>query len=79
MAGKAASDKVHLLRKDLCALLGIDLKDTVALGDNYNDLTLLEAAGRAYLMETAPQPLKEKFPLWCRRAEDTLRQLLAEC
>lgn len=65
--------------KGLCSLLGIDLKDTVALGDNYNDLTLLEAAGRAYLMETAPQPLKEKFPLWCRRAEDTLRQLLAEC
>lgn len=64
---------------DLCGVLGIDPKETAALGDNFNDLPLLEAAGRAYVMESAPQAMLDRFPLHCRRAEDTLRLLLEEC
>ena len=64
---------------DLCGVLGIEPKDTAALGDNFNDLPLLEAAGRAYVMESAPGEMLARFPLHCRRAEDTLRLLLEEC
>ena len=32
------------LRK-LAELLGVDMKDTIAIGDNYNDLTMIQAAG----------------------------------
>ena len=32
------------LRK-LAELLGIDMKDTIAIGDNYNDMSMIEAAG----------------------------------
>ena len=32
------------LRK-LAELLGVDMKDTIAIGDNYNDLSMIQAAG----------------------------------
>ena len=31
--------------KRLCDLLHVDLKDTIAIGDNYNDLSMIQAAG----------------------------------
>jgi len=47
--------------KRLCALWNIDIKDTVAFGDNYNDAEMLTAAGQGYLMANAPEPLKEQL------------------
>lgn len=29
----------------LCNLLGVDIKDTIAIGDNFNDLSMIETAG----------------------------------
>lgn len=29
----------------LCEELGVDIKDTIAIGDNYNDLSMIQAAG----------------------------------
>ena len=29
----------------LCDILGIDIKDTIAIGDNFNDLSMIKAAG----------------------------------
>lgn len=31
--------------KKLCDLLGVDMKDTIAIGDNYNDLSMIKQAG----------------------------------
>lgn len=31
--------------RELAAILGIDIKDTIAIGDNFNDLPMIEAAG----------------------------------
>ena len=47
--------------KRLCALWNIDIKDTVAFGDNYNDAEMLTAVGQGYLMANAPPPLKEQL------------------
>lgn len=43
---------------DLCKKLRIDLKDAVAIGNDYNDLELLQVAGKSYVVENAPEKLK---------------------
>lgn len=46
----------------LCAYYGVDVADTIAFGDNYNDLDMLQTAGAAYVMGNAPQEIKDLFP-----------------
>ena len=50
------SKGVALLR--LAAERGIDPAEMMAIGDNWNDLSMLEIAGRPVLMENAPTELK---------------------
>lgn len=54
-AGVNKAAAVHIL----CELWGVDPKDAVAFGDNYNDLEMLQAVGRGVLMGNAPNDLKE--------------------
>ena len=42
----------------LAARLGIDRKETMAIGDNWNDLNMLEWAGQAVIMANAAQELR---------------------
>lgn len=63
-----SSDKlIEIMRGDInkansikffCALLNIDINNTIAFGDNYNDLEMLKVAGQGFLMANAPSPLK---------------------
>jgi Cof subfamily protein (haloacid dehalogenase superfamily) len=39
--------------------LNIDLKDTAAVGDSYNDLSMLKVAGRSAAMGNAPEEIKK--------------------
>lgn len=39
--------------------LNIDIKDTAAVGDNYNDLSMLRVAGRSAAMGNAPEEIKK--------------------
>ena len=48
--------------KEVCRLSGIDIADSVAMGDGWDDLALLEAAGDAWVMGGAPDSLKARFP-----------------
>ncbi len=43
----------------LAAVRGIRAEEIVAIGDNWNDLSMLEVVGRAVLMGNAPEDLKE--------------------
>ncbi len=54
-------DKGRGLR-DVCRLTGIDVAGSVAMGDGWNDLALLEAAGDAWVMGSASDDLKARFP-----------------
>ena len=45
--------------KTLAELLGIDIKDTIAVGDSTNDKPMLDAAGLSLATENAFQELKE--------------------
>ncbi len=52
----AGSSKAGAVRT-LCELWDLDPADAIAFGDNYNDLPMLEAVGRGYLMGNAPVEL----------------------
>lgn len=47
--------------------LGISLQDTMAIGDNYNDLSMFEIVGHSFAMGNAEQAIKEV----CRYITDT--------
>ena len=40
-----------------CEYLGIDPQEAVAFGDNFNDVEMLDAVGRGYVMGNAPQEI----------------------
>src|SRR5215469_9959028 len=44
----------------LAARLGVDRKETMAIGDNWNDLDMLEWAGQAVIMGNAAQDLRAR-------------------
>jgi Cof subfamily protein (haloacid dehalogenase superfamily) len=52
-------DKGFALQK-IAQYLDIPIKNTIAIGDSLNDSSLLDAAGFAVAMDTAPPELKEK-------------------
>lgn len=43
---------------DLARIVNIDIKDTIAVGDNYNDLAMLKAAGLSVAAENAVEDVK---------------------
>ncbi|WP_175550048.1 HAD-IIB family hydrolase [Mariniphaga anaerophila] len=45
----------------LCGLLGINQKDTIGVGNDYNDLDLLHYTAFSFLAENAPTDLKNRF------------------
>ncbi|GMR21858.1 MAG: sugar-phosphatase [Acidobacteriota bacterium] len=46
--------------KFLSTLIGIPMSETLAIGDNWNDLDMLEAAGKGVIMANAVEELKNK-------------------
>ena len=59
----------------LCAATGVTPAQVLAIGDNYNDLPMLELAGAPYIMENAAEDLRRRFPCRCARVEALLAQL----
>ena len=53
------ADKGNALKR-LAEIKGIDMKDTCAVGDYYNDEALIDAAGYSAYAENAPEELKAK-------------------
>lgn len=46
---------------EACKLWKIPIEETVAFGDHYNDVEMLETVALPFLMGNAPQELKERF------------------
>ena len=65
----AGTSKAGAVRT-LCDLWGIDPADAFAFGDNYNDLPMLDAVGRGYLMGNAPTELLARMPLHAPSNDD---------
>lgn len=51
--------------RGLCQALAVPLEEVAAFGDNWNDVSMLEAAGHPYLMDRADPALKARFPRQC--------------
>ncbi len=68
------ADKGLGLRR-LCAALGLRLEEVMAFGDNFNDVSMLEQAGCAYLMESAAPELRARFSNRCRTVPEVLETL----
>lgn len=47
--------------KNLCRNLGVDLKNTAAVGNDFNDAEMLETVKYPFVVGNAPEPLKEKY------------------
>lgn len=47
--------------RTFCKGLGVKTEDTVAFGDHYNDVDMLETVGMPFLMENAPKELKKRI------------------
>lgn len=63
------------------ASLGIKPEEIMAMGDGFNDLTMLQMAGKGIVMENAPQALKDIIPHQTKRNTDNgvahaIRELL---
>lgn len=54
--------------------LGITPAEIMAFGDNYNDVPMLDAVGAPYIMDSAAEELRARYPR-CRRPEDILARL----
>ncbi len=45
--------------KRLCEILGVDIRDTIAIGDNYNDLSMIREAGVGVGVANTIEPMKK--------------------
>lgn len=53
------SDKGNAIKK-FCKILKIDIEDTVAIGDDYNDLSMFKVVGHSVAMGNANDEIKEQ-------------------
>lgn len=56
--GISKADAVHRF----CEHMGISPREAVAFGDNFNDVEMLDAVGRGYVMGNAPQEILAGHP-----------------
>lgn len=54
----------------LCNYLGVPRGNTVSLGNDYNDIHMLEWTATSYIMENSPEDLKAKFKVAPSNADD---------
>ena len=47
----------------LCKELNIDSVKTISIGNDYNDIDMLEYTAKKFVVDNAPDDLKEKFPV----------------
>ena len=64
--------------RGLCRALGIGLEEVAAFGDNWNDVAMLQAVGRPYLMSSAHPELRSRFPRQCADVCAVLEEILEE-
>jgi len=60
----------------LCKYLNIDINYTICLGNDYNDLDMLQVAGNSFVTSNAPKDLKEIFNVTVSNNEDPLTKII---
>lgn len=54
----------------LCKKLDINQSKTISLGNDYNDIDMLEYTAKKYVVSNAPEDLKERFPV-CKSNQES--------
>ncbi len=62
--------------KQICELLNINQNETLGLGNDYNDLDLLEFTNFSFLTENAPNEIKHLFPNIASNENDAFAVLI---
>ncbi len=62
----------------LCNLLHIDPVNTLGIGNDYNDIDLLEFTEHSFLTDNAPEVLKKSFRLLPTNEEDAFAHVVAQ-
>lgn len=60
----------------LCNRLGIDPNATMGIGNDYNDIDLLEFTAHSFLTDNAPQELKQHFTILPANEEDAFAHII---
>jgi len=60
----------------LCNRLGIDPNTTLGIGNDYNDIDLLEFTAHSFLTDNAPEELKKHFTLLPANEEDAFAHVI---
>ncbi len=60
----------------LCDYLGVGYDKTIGVGNDYNDLSLLEFVRYPFVVENAPGELKERFPVLPHHNDNAIAHLL---
>lgn len=63
---------IRAVRKEF----GFAKEEIAVFGDNFNDVEMLDEAGLAFVMDTAPEAVKARGNRICTRVEDSLREIL---
>ncbi len=76
---KEGVNKGEGLRK-LAEMLGIDIKDTIAVGDNYNDLAMIKAAGLGIGVANTVETMKPECDVITKRTceESAISEVIHE-
>ena len=62
-----------------CQLFDIPPERTIAFGDNWNDVSMLDFAAQPYIMASAAPALREKYPRVCADVPEEIKKILAIC
>lgn len=54
----------------LCNHLNVNPEKTISIGNDYNDIDMLEYTAKKYVVSNAPQDLKEQFPV-CKSNQES--------
>ncbi len=64
--------------KSLATYLNIPHDETMAFGDNYNDLEMLDFVKYGYVMDNAVEDIKSRYEYHTNLVEDTLDEILSD-
>ncbi len=60
----------------LCNMLGIDPQQTLGIGNDYNDIDLLEFTAHAFITNNAPEVIKKQYVLVPSNEEDAFAHVI---
>lgn len=65
--------------KWLCKHLQTDRSETIGIGNDYNDIDMLEYTGQSFIVENGPDVLKDKFTVCSNNNESGFTNALSCC